>query len=267
MKNRLVFTLITLFVAYQSYSQADSVTLITDRPTQSASAYTIAKGSWQIETGFGLTNFKLIGPLGIGTTEWKIQNISLNTTLVRFGISDEVELNFGQTLTRTRLIINDDVQDGASTDLLPTTIGLRFQLAEESGVLPQISFLGNYVGAPFVNGGGGGGMDLRLNMLHNLDDGWSIGYNLGGVANGFFDDFSFLYTVVVGKSLNDKLAAFVEAYGFFFEGASNPHSLDYGFTYLINKDLQLDVSAGNALNDFAPDFIFGLGFSARIPRN
>ena len=268
MKTRVIFTLITFFVAYQVYSQADSVALATDRPTQSASAYTIAKGTWQIETGFALSSFNFIGPFGLGTTEWKIQNFSLNTTQVRYGISDKVELSFGQTLTRARLLINDEVQDGATTELAPTTLGLRFHLAEENGALPQISFLGNYVGAPFASDGigGGGGVDMRFNMRHNLNDGWSIGYNVGGLGNGFFEDFTFLYTFVVGKSLNDKLAAFVEAYGYFFNGASNPHSLDYGFTYLLNKDLQLDVFAGNALNDFAADFIFGLGFSARIPR-
>jgi len=261
MKRIFLLLALCLAAASQVNAQADSVTLITDRPTQSASAYTIAKGTWQIETGFTYTNF--IGPTFPGLPEVRLENTTFNTTHVRLGITDKLELNFVQSLTSIKLFFNDVQQGETLTELLPTSLGLRFQLAEEKGLIPQISVLANVVGAPFVSGTNDYLLDLRFNMQHNLNDGWSLGYNLG--ATDIASNFTPLYTIVLGKSLDAKLAAFVEAFGTFNEGAANTHNLDYGFTYLLNNDMQLDVYAGNALNEFSTDFIFGLGFSARIP--
>jgi hypothetical protein len=39
-----------------------------------------------------------------------------------------------------------------------------------------------------------------------------------------------------------------------------------GFTFLVNDDLQLDVSAGAGLNDAAPDFFVAAGVAWRLPR-
>lgn len=260
---RIFFLLsISFLTVSQLNAQADSVTLITDRPTQSASPYTIAKGTWQIETGLEYGNFK--SPIFLpAPSEIRVETITYNNTLVRFGITDKLELNFSQSLTSARGFINDVQQGSTITDLTPTALGLRVHVAEEKGGLPQISLLTSLVGEPFVEGRTGYSLDARFNMQHNLHNGWSVGYNLG--ANGIGSNFTPLYTFVVGKSLDEKLGVFAEAYGFFNSEASDPHSLLYGFTYLLNKDAQLDIYAGNALNEFATDFIFGLGFSVRIP--
>ena len=42
--------------------------------------------------------------------------------------------------------------------------------------------------------------------------------------------------------------------------------IEGGFTFLVNEDLQLDVSAGAGLNDAAPDFFVAAGVAWRLPR-
>ena len=259
MRRLFILSVFAIFTIHQVYAQADSVTLVTDRPTQSASAYTIAKGTWQIETGFQYSNQET----QIFATSPVIRQeiINFNTTLIRFGITKNLELNFAQSLIQGR-VLRDDVVTFEDTNASPTSLGLRWQLMKENGILPQVSLLTTVSASPFVSGATGSVVEMRLNMQHNLNDGWSIGYNIG-----LSDWEDFLYTFVIGKSLSPKLSAFVEAYGFLINDGLNPHSLDYGFTYLLNDDMQLDVYGGNALNDWAADYIFGLGFSVRIPGN
>jgi len=102
MKRIFLLLSLSLLTAHQLCAQADSVTLITDRPTQTASAYTIAKGTWQIETGFNYSKYKspVLFP---GAPQVRIENTTFNTTHLRFGISQKLALNFPQSLTGGRI--------------------------------------------------------------------------------------------------------------------------------------------------------------------
>jgi hypothetical protein len=64
-------------------------------------------------------------------------------------------------------------------------------------------------------------------------------------------------------SLQDKLGAFLEFYGSWPELGASTHAVNYGLTYLILDDLQLDISSGG-LVDEATDYFIGLGISGRI---
>ena len=62
----------------------------------------------------------------------------------------------------------------------------------------------------------------------------------------------------------DRLGGFVEYFGGVkTRGEDDEHSVDGGFTWLVNDDLQLDLSAGVGLNHAAPDFFVSAGFAWR----
>jgi hypothetical protein len=69
-----------------------------------------------------------------------------------------------------------------------------------------------------------------------------------------------------GLQLDDEVGAFFEGYGFNREsaGGSATGYLDTGLTYLVSKDLQLDIRVGAGLNAPRPNWFTGLGASFRF---
>ncbi len=262
----LFFCLCNVVVLAQEQGEI-STSLVTDRPGQSASSFTVGTGVWQFETGFSYQKFEgtLISndPLNPGIIPADFQSFTYNSTLVRYGISDKIELRFTQELRGSRALVDGTVLASSGAELIPTYIGAKVALVEGDGVRPAIAVLANLGGTPFSDIDGTTTFDFRFNFYHQLSDKVSLAYNLGGVISS---EFTGLYTLIGGYSLSPKLSAFVELYGFLNEGFTNDHQIDFGFSYLISNDLQLDMFGGAGFSDISPDSLFGFGFSARIPR-
>jgi hypothetical protein len=69
-----------------------------------------------------------------------------------------------------------------------------------------------------------------------------------------------------GLQLDDEVGAFFEGFAFNREsaGGSATEYLDAGLSYLVSKDLQLDVRVGAGLNAPRPNWFTGLGASFRF---
>jgi hypothetical protein len=69
-----------------------------------------------------------------------------------------------------------------------------------------------------------------------------------------------------GLALDDEVGAFFEGFAFNREsaGGSATEYLDTGLSYLVSKDLQLDVRVGAGLNAPRPNWFTGLGASFRF---
>lgn len=69
-----------------------------------------------------------------------------------------------------------------------------------------------------------------------------------------------------GLQLGDEVGAFFEGYAFNRESANGSATeyLDTGLSYLVSKDLQLDVRVGAGLNAPRPSWFTGLGASFRF---
>jgi len=103
------------------------------------------------------------------------------------------------------------------------------------------------------------GWDLtpRFSLSSNL--------NVSSLAEGD-DRFSQVAaSLSAGFSLNDRLGAFLEAFGFSEETSGGPSTayVNGGFAYAVSDDLSLDVRAGAGLNDASPDYFLGAGASVR----
>lgn len=243
----------------------DGPKINTDRPSASESAYLLRKGDFQIETGFLYAEFneELLGSDNI-----KIQAITLNSTALRYGISDKFELKLTQGLNKVRVNygegrITSDVQ------VVPTLIGFKTNLVELGEASTQLSFQGMVGGNLFMEDGEFGQADLRLMLDHVVADNFSIGGNVAArIVNGF-EDKGFAYSVYGATSVSNEVGLYLEFFGSLFgEDAFLPdtHEVDAGVTYAISSTMQVDAIVGLGLSELANDFTFGFGFSVLLPR-
>ena len=69
----------------------------------------------------------------------------------------------------------------------------------------------------------------------------------------------------VGASLGASAQLFIEYYATFSDRSiPDQHALDGGFSWLVDDDLQLDISASAGLNHAAPDFSVSAGVAWRF---
>jgi hypothetical protein len=231
MKKKLVFIALLM-----SNSLVFSQSLITDRPDQTESSST-SKGV-QIESGMLIES----DVYGAGT-------------LLRIAITDNIELRvFNQFdfLSGNNEILTNDLE-----------LGTKFQVYQKENSNIEIAFLTHLVlptgSATIINDKIGVINKLCISHLtdHIIGVGYNIGYNYFG-----YDVGDLTYSVVFGSSITDKASVYIEPYGEFVNFTNSVSNLNFGLTYLINDNFQLDCSSGIGLNS---DMTFvSFGFSWRI---
>lgn len=267
-KVSLVFFFSLFSVAIFAQDEQDELgNLITDRPDQTESPFTLPKGYFQIETGFLYTS----GPFGITLPNGSVffgddlETFTYNTSLFRYGLTDKIELRLIQEIGKTRIGTFD-----SNTQAVPTLIGTKIHLLNQQGYKPQVAFLAHFGGPILSDEQSGTQADFRFNFEHQLSEKLVLGYNLGGKLENDLNDFTALYTLVFGYSVTPKLYAFAELYGFFQKDVEADHQMDFGLAYLVSPNFQLDIYTGTGVKPeslISPDTILGFGFSLRIPKN
>ncbi len=257
--------IVTLLVGLPS--AATEPELITDRPDQTESSDTVARGYVQVELGYTHSEGDEAGA--------EVQTDSVPETLVRIGLHDAVELRVG-------LGGYQDVKIGSgpsasSVDgLADSSLGVKVGLLEGDGKAPKTALLAT-ISLPT------GDSDLtsdqvdpsfRLTFANDLTERLSLGYNVGAAwsttndGSGDEDTLSVAeWTVALGIGATDKLGFFVEAYGAtgLSAGGGPDNWLDGGVTWLLRPNVQLDAAVGQSLTN-SDDWFAGLGISFRLPR-
>ncbi len=245
-----------MFLAAQEDERPD---LITDRPDLTESAAIVPKKTLQIETGFVFE-----GDKSGGVQE---DNFSLFTTLLRYGVNEYFELRMG-----TSLNMNTIKSGGESTSIFGVSsvdVGMKIKMADGDGLKPQVALLANVIipepgkeeySAEYLT------PSMALAFSQDLSDRFSLGYNLGAVWNGVTAKPAAKYSVALAIGLAEKLGSFVEIYGYFPQDEQGINIFDFGLTYLIRPNLQVDASAGFGLSEVSPDYFVNAGISWRIPR-
>lgn len=245
---KIVFLLISfLFIALASAAQNEPIA--TDRPDQTETPQLVPPKYLQLEHGLTLEKD---GP---------VKMLFIPSTLIRYGVNEYFEL---------RLVAEPLVywNGGSDFGFSPLEAGVKIKMLEEKGCLPQLAFIGHvaipktatdvfdivYVAPSF-----------RIAANHGITDNFGIGYNAGIEWDGLSAEPTFIYTLTLAAGLTDKLSAFAEVYGFIPQKSDFiDHRIDGGFTYLINNDFQLDLSAGWGYTADAPDYFAGIGVSYRF---
>lgn len=235
--------------------------IFTDRPTQTTSSAIIPIGTFQIETGFYMLEYASSNLIG-GTD--KYQYFSINNTLLRYGISEKLELRFTQELASDRLLSDGATAFSNSLTPAPTMFGAKYSLVKNNPNMPDMGIIASFGGGVFEKTGNGLQSDIRFAVDGNLSESIVVSSNLGiTLANGF-DTATPFYTLNLGRGVNDKLGVFIEAYGAFPEGGSSDHAMDAGVTYLLNSSVQLDLYGGTGLSSNSANLLVGFGFSKRF---
>ncbi len=260
-KIAIFFTFILMMSKINAQNDSSSTPgdLVTDRPDQTESPTVVPKGFLQVETGAFFED--------IGDGAFTQKAYTFNTTLLRYGLLDNLELRIGWDYAEVRTEINGVELDDVATGLSPLLIGFKVGITEEKGLLPEIGFLGA-VFTPFSAGSDfrtpNTGADFRFSFAHTLSEKSSFSYNLGVQWDGETPEAAYAYTVVYGYAFTDKLGAYAELYGDFPENSSSNHNWDAGLTYLINDSVQLDATVGSGIST-DQNVLLSAGVSFRIP--
>jgi hypothetical protein len=246
------------------FAQEDSPTnkasepLVTDRPDATEASSTVGKGILQIETGGLYESFE--------DNSIQSENYTFNTTLIRYGILDNLELRLGWDFVEGITKINGTKLDNITSGFSTLLLGVKIDIAEEKNGMPEIAFIGHVF--PLFSAAQDyrpetTGVDFRFSLSHTLSEKSSIGYNIGAQWGDDSPEAAAIYTLAYGYSLSDKFGFYAELYGDLPEDNSANHYWDAGFTYLASKDLQFDIYGGTSITE-GQDLLLGLGLSYRM---
>ena len=257
-KIKLITTVLLFTASLSSLSQEDDNSLgalITDRPDATESPSTIPVGYVQVETGAFYESFE--------NNTIKNETYTYNTTLVRLGLLDNLELRIGWDFTESKFSGFDNVLSGFN----PLLLGAKIAISEEKGCMPEIGFLG-HIYLPFTAGNDykleTTGVDFRFSFAHTLSENSSLSYNLGAQWGDDSLEAAYVYTLSYGYSITQKFGAYVELYGDLPENNKANHLWDAGFTYLLSNNVQLDATMGSSITK-GQDVLLSGGISFRIP--
>jgi hypothetical protein len=261
---KIMMAICVVFITQCAVAQIE-----TDRPDFTESPNVVPKGALQIETGFILENDKeSVGGIG-GPSTLTQRNLTVNTSLFRFGLTDKVELrlytvvNSNQLLVESGLVIPDTTikTSGFQTSF----IGFKTNLYKSDKM--SIGFLGHLYIPELASGdfakidGQKIAPEFLIPLTYDITDRLGIAVQYGLSWDGFTPNPTTSYTLSLGYGITDKLSAFVEPYGFLPNNGDELHLINGGFTYLINDDFQVDLTGGFGLNEAAPDNFINCGAS------
>ena len=100
----------------------------------------------------------------------------------------------------------------------------------------------------------------------DITDRFGIAFQYGLSWDGETPNPTTSYTLALGYGITDALSFYVEPYGFLTNSGDELHLINGGFTYLVNDNIQVDLTGGFGLNDIAPDNFIGCGASFLIQK-
>jgi len=255
-KQSFILLIFGLFMANYLIGQS----IYTDRPTVTTSPNTLSKHWFQLESGFQyqVRDIQSVFLFPEGT---KVENFSYNTTLLRYGLTNKFELRFTQDLSLARIVNDGETLVEGDVELAPTRLGFKWNFLEGQGAIPKVSFLFNYGNTVFTSGASDGFIETALLFNSVIFEEFNLDYNLGFLMENNINFNAFNYSVVLSRSVNEKMTAFVETFGFFEEGLPDTISFDAGLMYLISDTFQADLYLGTGFSELSPNLLFGFGLS------
>ena len=222
--------MITLvFICGLCHAQEELPAISADRPGALTGTDVMPLHKLQWETG-----------MGYESTKGGTQTLTLNNTLLRFGLFENAELRIGTDF----LMWNDRQAMEPSFGLVPLTIGMKTRFYEGTGYLPSISMLAE-LKSPHV-----GTKELlpahlapSLHLLfeHTFTDWLGICYNVGAEWDGETASPTTYLGFGVYFDITEHIGTFVETYNY-IHPEGNQYLTQFGLTWLVSRRVQLDLS-------------------------
>jgi hypothetical protein len=225
--------------------------IVTDRPDVTNSSLVVPKGSFQQENGINISN-------GNGGQVFDGTN-----TRLRFGIAQclevlvDVPTYFAGLSGRT---------DSGFTNVTPA---FKWQISPIPGDIDLSATFGAGLPTgtkPIV--GPGAQPYVQFPWSWEMSGGWK----LNGMLTNFLtpadsiNKHSTEATFVIEREFGKQTFAFVEYVGDYPDHGGARHLINSGAGYRITNTQQIDFHVAVGLNDNAPSYIFGIGYSFRFDR-
>ncbi len=269
---KIIILFIIFFAVVISHAEdtTDIVTTTTEktiyhfsstRPSFSEGILLVPKGKSQIELGAAYSYFS-----------GGYHQIQHPVFLLKYGISNYFEFRINGDVTTHK-------SDGYArlTGLHPIFIGMKIKMIDAKRYAPGSSFIGglsvNFIStknfrtkyvAPY----------FKITMEQFLPKNVGLVYNYGLVWNG--EDAKPTYNFAVAtnythllkskESTRHQIKYFFEVYGIYPHGDAFDIRANTGFSYLLNKFLQFDISVGAGLLKNSPRVITSTGLVIRFPK-
>jgi hypothetical protein len=223
--------------------------IATDRPDVTNSSLVVPRGSLQAENGVNLS--------GQGSA----RSLDGTNTRLRLGVAACTEVlldvpTYFHALGGTAPAGFSDVSPAVKRQLEGLPRGVTAAAVAGVGVPTGDRPFGGHGAVPY----------LQVPWEAELGRGW----RLAGMATAFFHlsdgqrDPTFEPTFVIGRDLSPSVDVFIEYVGDYPAAARASHLLNSGAAWRVTPAQQVDIHAAAGLNDAAPDYIVGVGYSIRL---
>jgi len=224
---------IFLVVSGLSFGQ----TISTDRPDQTESTSLIEYKNLQLENGILFTFNALNSPNAVRQL--------VPSILLRYGLTKKLELRLYQEHETNTF----ELQNQAISGLKNVQIGLKFLLFQKHENATKVAFISHVLvptGSKSIDQNTFGIIN-KLAFSHRIGEQLNIGYNLGYDFRGK-NSSKGTYAFAFGIKLSDAFGMYAESYGEWENINKFTNSFDTGLTYLLGKNMQVDLSYGVGLN-------------------
>ncbi len=232
--------------------------MVTDRPDVTESASIVPRKYLQVEAGGYFESFRK------EINDYRTK--AFNTTLIRYGLLDNLELRLGWDYLE-RINRASDSARTSQSGLSPLLLGVKVPISDQVSRWPAMALLA-HLSLPFLASSdfrpATTGVDLRFAFSHTLSEKSSLGYNIGAAMGGDAAQLRYLYSLSYGYTMTSVVGFYVELYGNLPELGSADHYWDLGATYLLLPNLQLDITLGRSITQ-GQDLLLSTGISLRIP--
>lgn len=243
----------------------------TDRPDQTESPYTVDAGHFQVEADFVALHRHDVGDLGVGSH--RLEGASFGAFNLKAGLVSSVDVQLLFTpwqVQRTEYPALGLQRTERGAGDLETR--LKWNLWGNDGGQSALALMPyvKWPTAPDTLGNGEVEGGLIVPMAVELPGGWGLGLQTGvdvfkEGANTRYE-VGWMNSVTLGHDLVGKLAGYVEFFSVTpLERTGDLEAfLDFGFTYGLTPDVQLDAGCNFGLTDTVPEAAPFLGISIRF---
>ena len=247
---------VILFSTWTYNALGEPPPISTDRILQTNSPDILQPGYSQIETGF--YSYETDKENNV-----KSKHSFLNNTIYRIGFREDMELRvglYGYNLEHVGSEDNSGVSDGE--------LSTKILLLEGSESNPKTTLNAGFTVPTGNDAFSSDRADPFFSFIPSFTnlfpDSISNDNSLGITWSDANADFK--YGTLWGYGISKSVTFYGEFFGSIpIDSGSNSHGFDWGFTWAVKNNLQLDIVAGNSLNDTATDFFMNAGLSMRFP--
>lgn len=259
--------LLTLILPAGAFAQgAPPSPIATDRPGFLFSSLTIGRGAFQAELG--------LPAVTVNDQDGLRSRVTSLIGLARYGVTDDLELRLGSPVYTESRIRGNGLRS-TERGFGDLEAGVKWHVLDNAGGRPSLALIPSVILPTGETGFSAEDPVYQLNLAAEwaLADGWGLtglaGY-LNGPAPSAGESDRYgqeIFALSLGRSLpSPRWSAYGET-AFLttdLDGAADSSLLGAGLKYLIDDDAQLDLSFDRGLTSDSPDWLFGLGFSARF---